>query len=426
MSDILSCPEQEALLRTEGIMAKGYGLIPKMAMAEPSLSLTAKAIYAYLCSLAGSGETAFPSRDNILGTLRINKETFYKHFKHLTQNGWVSVLSSKSASHFAHNIYILASKSCEIVQSRNESASSSGTLHGMMVSEGIRRAGYGMLPRMVMQSPQLSHKAKAVYAYFCSFAGAGESAFPSRETILYHLDVSHPTYYKALHELINAGYLAVRQRQERGRFAICDYYLLDTPCERIPYTGKPDAEKQPAENPDAEKSDAKKPYPAKPPTTNNSPIINSPKKISSSSNSPSISYEDWQCTLDDEPVEIANMLAKMDRMTISKYIQRDIGLDIIELLNPVETREKVQYLVNLVADAMFYPNLRIAGTEYPPWQFQKKLLCLSLEEYQFVIKRVNMVQGVRNLKAYYLACLFNAHEDLEAAIDQEVQADFNT
>lgn len=429
-SDVLRCPEQETLLRTEGIMAKGYGLIPKLVMIEPELSLTAKAIYAYLCSLAGSGDTAFPTRNTMIRTLGINKDTFYKHFGQLVGGGWVFVHQQKSEScQFAHNVYTLASQSPKLAPSKPlAEGESHSTLHSKVVSEGIRRAGYGMIPRVVMQSTQLSHKAKAVYAYFCSFAGAGESAFPNRDVILYHLAVSQSTYYKALHELVDSYYIAVRQRQERGRFAICDYYLLDT---QPPCTKFSDTEKTHTVQPDTVKQDTEKPYAEQPDTenqstTNTSPAINSPKKNSSSSNNPSIiGYDDWQFTLDDEPQEISAMLNKMDRKTIKNYIAKDIGLDIIELLDPEETRKKVVYLIDLVAEALFYPSLKVVGTDYPPWQFQKRLLSLSLEEYQFVLKRVGQVKGVRNLKAYYLACLFNAHDDLEAAIDQEVKADLN-
>ena len=52
----------EDQLLVEGINCMGYGIIPKYVMLDPDLTIEAKAIYAYFCSFAGSGNTAFPSR----------------------------------------------------------------------------------------------------------------------------------------------------------------------------------------------------------------------------------------------------------------------------------------------------------------------------------------------------------------------------
>ena len=41
------------VLRTKGIRARGYGIVPKYAMQDTDLELTDKALYAYLCSLPG-------------------------------------------------------------------------------------------------------------------------------------------------------------------------------------------------------------------------------------------------------------------------------------------------------------------------------------------------------------------------------------
>ena len=41
-------------LRLEGVNCLGYGVVPKYAMLDRDLSITAKAIYAYFCSMSGS------------------------------------------------------------------------------------------------------------------------------------------------------------------------------------------------------------------------------------------------------------------------------------------------------------------------------------------------------------------------------------
>ena len=45
---------------------------------------------------------------------------------------------------------------------------------------GIDSKGYGKIPKLVMQDHNLTIEAKAIYAYFASYAGAGTNAFPSR------------------------------------------------------------------------------------------------------------------------------------------------------------------------------------------------------------------------------------------------------
>jgi hypothetical protein len=42
--------------------------------------------------------------------------------------------------------------------------------------EGIKYKGYGVLPKYVMIDPDLTIEAKGIYAYFCSYAGSGNTA----------------------------------------------------------------------------------------------------------------------------------------------------------------------------------------------------------------------------------------------------------
>ena len=85
----------ENKLRKEGIMFKGYGLIPKIVILDPTLSIEAKAIYAYLCAYAGSTDTAAVSRDKILHDLKISKKCYYNHLNTLKVKGLVSITIDK-------------------------------------------------------------------------------------------------------------------------------------------------------------------------------------------------------------------------------------------------------------------------------------------------------------------------------------------
>lgn len=100
--------QDKDILQVEGINSKGFGTIPKLAMQDRRLTIQAKAIYAYFCSFAGSGKTAFPSRDKILYDLNISKSAYYKHFDILKKYGYIAVEASrKSGGEFARNIYTL-------------------------------------------------------------------------------------------------------------------------------------------------------------------------------------------------------------------------------------------------------------------------------------------------------------------------------
>ena len=95
------------------------------------------------------------------------------------------------------------------------------------------------MPKAVMQSQEISIKAKAVYAYFCSYTGAGSSCFPSQQKICFDLEVSKNSLNKYLRELKQAGFIEVEQEKTNGKFARNIYTLTDT---KIPYTKISDTE----------------------------------------------------------------------------------------------------------------------------------------------------------------------------------------
>lgn len=91
----------------QGINSKGFGIIPKLVMQDRRLTIQAKAIYAYFCSYAGNGETAFPSRDKIFFDLGIKKQAYYKHFNLLKEYGYIEVEQVRESGKFKHNIYTI-------------------------------------------------------------------------------------------------------------------------------------------------------------------------------------------------------------------------------------------------------------------------------------------------------------------------------
>lgn len=67
----------ENYLELDEVMADGYGIVSRKVLRADFISTKAKALYSYLCSFAGSGDTAFPSTDVMRKELQLSKDTFY-------------------------------------------------------------------------------------------------------------------------------------------------------------------------------------------------------------------------------------------------------------------------------------------------------------------------------------------------------------
>ena len=82
---------------------------------------------------------------------------------------------------------------------------------------------------MQEQHPQNVERCQDNFAqkYFCSYAGAGSSAFPTLKTILYDLGVSDARYRKHFKPLVEFGYITVEKiRDEFGRWDRNVYELI--------------------------------------------------------------------------------------------------------------------------------------------------------------------------------------------------------
>lgn len=226
MEKVISFGDQ---LKVEGINFKGFGILPKYVMLDPDLSIEAKTIYAYFCSFAGNGSATFPGRDKILSDLPMSKDAYYKHFRQLTDQGYITVeqQGGNSGAIYGKNIYTLVSNPKKFSEKPED------TKHDLAYSRirfsGLKAAGFGMIPKAVMIDPRLPVKAKGVYAYFCSFTGSGNNAFPKKEKILFHLGIAEKTYYKFYKLLTELNYITAVQRHIDGRLQVNDYYLNDTP-----------------------------------------------------------------------------------------------------------------------------------------------------------------------------------------------------
>ena len=92
-------------IKVAEVDSKGYGKIPKLVMKDKDLAIEAKAIYAYLCSYAGSGNTAFPSVSLMCDDLNISDNRFYKYKKQLTDKGYITVSRKRVEGKWETNVY---------------------------------------------------------------------------------------------------------------------------------------------------------------------------------------------------------------------------------------------------------------------------------------------------------------------------------
>ena len=95
--------------------------------------------------------------------------------------------------------------------------------------EGINAQGFGIIAKMVMLDQRLTIEAKAIYSYFCSYAGGGSTAFPSVSKIVYDLKISKDRYYKHFKLLVECGYITIRQTKDKGKFANNIYRIMSNP-----------------------------------------------------------------------------------------------------------------------------------------------------------------------------------------------------
>lgn len=460
--NVLKFPD---MLRVEGVMSKGYGIICKFPMTDPDLKVQAKGIYAYLCACCGNGATAFPSIAKITEHLQIGKDTYYKAMKQLKDQGYVQAKQQKVANgQFANNIYTIVSNPKKFQDSGYEAK---GTLHTSLAFTGLKMAGYGMIPRAVMYDSRLSVTAKVLYAYLASFSGAGKVAFPAKSYIQRHLGIGDSTYKTNMRALTSTNYVTVIQRHVNGKLSSNDYYLNDNPdeaavlapevarktkavtCQRVkkPDTAqrvkmqesvKQEAVLQETGGQETVQQEADFQEAVAEETTNNSSLINSSLNISPSINR----AENWTDGLNTENLlEIIRNDSHSIRSPINKNSHWTDGLnrrelleEIIEDTQPYMLRDQyklhlldseIDYFLNIIVDFILSgKDLKVRGVWHDRGEVIDKFLALSVDDFDYIKNKVeSMNLPIKNLRGYYLVCLYSAKEDQEAEINRQVVQD---
>ena len=416
------------VLTLEGVHCKGYGVIPKYAMRDPDLSITAKGIYAYFCAMSGSGSSTFPSVETILSHLVFRSETYYAHRQQLVEQGYIRISSNeRKGGAFANNVFTLIDNPKKFADLKPQNDWQS-EVYSTIEHEGLKAAGYGIIPRVVMQDPRLDVKAKAVYAYFASYAGAGNAAFPPSPQIAADLGVSKPTYQKALRLLQELDYIRIEQANwssgSRG-FGAKRYILIDRP--GASETKKPETVKSGTEKSEKASPEAGKSQTAQSKTNISETIVSETQKPMPTNNSFSSNNSRFSKNID--PITITSAAGETDRCDsepdYEQIIKKNVQYDLIPELIDYPDVEKVKELVLLMITACesSAKSIRIGGEQIPAERVRKRLLSLNIEHLRYVLDTVAQYAGqIRNIRAYNLSALYHAPETLASYIDRENEA----
>ena len=451
-------------ITSSNIFCHGYGLIPKYAMQDSHLSLTAKAIYSYLCALSGSGKTAFPSVTKICSALNIGKDAYYNNRKKLIEAGYITVEQRHNGRNFTSNLYTLNPYPAHLLTQRgNEKEKHAAKA---VRESGLRNAGYGLLPRSVMTNPYLNAKTKGLYAYFASFAGTGNTAFPSLKRILIDLNISEPTYYKCLNQLKKNGLLTVHQCKKNARFDRNTYTLSDEIYyDQVQEKNIPNHNTQTDQKPSSEKKIIKSPLSKEdtiqnhaiesisPNTTekkqdlatkkNQQPneskqkpfsrIITKKTKINFSdekkpdtiinnlrnNNNPSIIYQS---------IYIPNtQIRSTQKEEYIEELKDAVGYEDIPIMYPKTNMTIIDSILEMIASIVCFgtdPMIKIGKSNYPREQVRRRYLSLTSEHLQYVIECVEKQKHhIKNIRSYYLVSLWNAPDTIELYYHRRVAED---
>ena len=184
---------------------KGYGVIPRAAMADPYLCISAKVIYAYYCAAAGQGRGSFPKRKDIIRNLGIGRTTYYRNFSELQFLGYLKAeqISDANGTGQKSTVEILDfpgrfTLKAPVYLQRT---------WAKVLGGGITAAGYGFIDKKVLLDSRISIKAKALYAYYASFTEGDTLDIPRKEVVMLHLGMTKEVYLGAMKQLFVLGYL---------------------------------------------------------------------------------------------------------------------------------------------------------------------------------------------------------------------------
>ena len=266
--------------------------------------------------------------------------------------------------------------------------------------QGINAKGFGVIPKIVMQDRRLTTEAKSIYAYFCSYAGEGRTAFPGREKIIADLGMSLKRYYRHFQLLVLHGYIRAEQENKNGRFQRNVYTLLsNVPCSQNGHT-----EALPC---------SQNAY-----TQNDYTKINSLENIylgNANSQVLSVSEEAGQDGTD--------TITEQDIQRQLAEIRDQIDYAALVEANP-EDAMLIDEIVSVILDVMVTPGkfVRIDREDRPRALVRHQFGLLDYERIELVISQFKSVtERVTRKRQYLLTALYNVRMEFDAHYTNLVQ-----
>lgn len=83
---------------------------------------------------------------------------------------------------------------------------------------------------------------------------------------------------------------------------------------------------------------------------------------------------------------------------------------------------KIRYIIETIAEFILSGrNLRVRGIPHERAEVIDRLLNLAVWHYDYVDQKISKIpREIKNLREYYLVCLYSAEEDMDAETDREL------
>lgn len=94
---------------------------------------------------------------------------------------------------------------------------------------GIFSEGYGLVPKLLMKSKEISQSTKLILCYFLSYTGAGITCWPSLANISEDLGMSKSTIIRSLREAKTKGFIEITKNnlgKGKGTFNIYSLFFM--------------------------------------------------------------------------------------------------------------------------------------------------------------------------------------------------------
>lgn len=255
-------------------------------------------------------------------------------------------------------------------------------------TQGIMAKGYGTMPQIVARDERLTPEAKAIYAYFCSFAGAGfEPVFPSRNLMMKELNMSKDRYYKHLKQLVELNYVAIERCKIGNIYSKNIYTLVIMPDMAV--TAPEEKESIKAKRPSrvSKRLDHKR---------------GDSKPVPLQNEQPQTSEEDASA---EEPASAGN------------YLAAQLGIQALIEKRP-EHKELIQYIFMAVEDMIASEQITINGSIKKKAAIKQMIGNLRMEHIETIVNNISQSgQTIRHKKAYIQSCIGNSLFDITGPLD---------